>query len=336
MAPDAPSPIRPLEVEYLQGIHVVDSVLWFDAPRPSDLCFISHAHFDQPVAHRKILSTEATAALLRPHLAKGKILVTPYRRRLSLGDLDLWLHPSGHMLGAAQILVQRGATRIVYTGDFTLEPPRTAEPALVLDADVLVMETTYGLPHQVFPPRAEVEEALLDWTRRTLAAGGQPVFLTPPLGKAQELARLLADNGLKVRAHKTAFEHGRIYRKAGVRLPFVRLFRKTLADGEVLLFPPHLSDTETLKKLPGLRTAVATGAAIEPNARARWNVDAAFPLSGHADHRGLLRYVRESGARRIFLVGRAAPAFAEELRALGFDAWPLRPPEQLGFFERES
>jgi DNA ligase-1 len=61
-------------------------------------------------------------------------------------------------------------------------------------------------------------------------------------------------------------------------------------------------------------------------------VETVFPLSGHADHAGLRRYVKDSGADRIFLVGRSAAAFAAQLRDLGMDAWPLQPAQQLDLF----
>ncbi|HUU01175.1 MAG TPA: hypothetical protein VM425_07050 [Myxococcota bacterium] len=60
-----------LDVEYLQGIHLVDSILWLDAPRLADLCFVSHAQQKFAGPHRKILLSEKTAALLlNPELTR--------------------------------------------------------------------------------------------------------------------------------------------------------------------------------------------------------------------------------------------------------------------------
>ena len=146
-----------IDVEYNQGIHVLDSILWLDAPRQTDLCFISHAHIDPVGPHRKILTSEATAALIRRRIGRGKTLTSPFLRRFSLGELDLELHPAGHMLGAAQVRVTRDGSQLVYTGDFQLGRSRTAGQANVLDCDVLVMRATYGLPRHVFPDRQEVE-----------------------------------------------------------------------------------------------------------------------------------------------------------------------------------
>ena len=43
----------------------------------------------------------------------------------------------------------------LYTGDFKLRPACSAEPCAT-PRDTLIMETTFGWPHYVFPPTAEV------------------------------------------------------------------------------------------------------------------------------------------------------------------------------------
>ena len=82
------SDARGIDVEYLQGIHLVDSILWLDALRRAELCFVSHAHLDPIDPHRKVLTTEATAQLIGRRLGDTQMLVTPYRRPFSLGELD--------------------------------------------------------------------------------------------------------------------------------------------------------------------------------------------------------------------------------------------------------
>jgi putative mRNA 3-end processing factor len=318
-----------IDVEYNQGIHVLDSVLWLDAPRQTDLCFVSHAHIDPAGPHRKILTTEATAALMRRKISRARTLTAPWLRRFSLGDLDLELHPAGHMLGAAQIRVTRDGGSLVYTGDFQLGHPRTAQNAPVLKCDVLVMRATYGLPHHVFPDRQEVEAQMVSWINRTLQGGDQPVAFAPSPGKAQELASVFSAHGLRVRVHKSIYQVCRKYRALGVRLPNVRCFRRHPARDEVIIFPPHLRQSKVIASLKRARTCVATGRALD---EAHQPADAAFVLSGHADHPALLRYVRESGAKKVHLAGPAAAPLAAELASAGIAASPLQPTEQMELF----
>jgi putative mRNA 3-end processing factor len=64
---------------------------------------------------------------------------------------------------------------------------------------------------------------------------------------------------------------------------------------------------------------------------ARWfrNVDAAFPLSDHADFPSLLRYVKATGAGRVFTVHGYADELAQALRKERIRAEPLAEKMQL-------
>jgi len=321
-----------IDVEYNQGIHVQDSILWLDAPRKTDLGFISHAHIDPEGRCKKILASEATAALLRKKIGRGRALTSPFYRRFSLGELDLELRPAGHMLGAAQVRITREGSQLVYTGDFQLVPSRTAGQAEVLECDVLVMRATYGLPRHVFPDRREEEARMVDWARRTLDDGEQPIVFAPPLGKAPELASIFSHHGLPVRVHKSIHQICRIYRAMGVQLPNVRCLRISPSRGEVVIFPPHLHQSKTIARLRRARSCVATGRALDGPDALEQSPDAAFVLSGHADHPALLRYARESGARKIRLSGPAAAPLSAELTRAGHDASVLQPSEQMALF----
>jgi putative mRNA 3-end processing factor len=64
----------------------------------------------------------------------------------------------------------------------------------------------------------------------------------------------------------------------------------------------------------------------------RWGfrgVDAAFPLSDHADFPALLRYARATGAARVLTVHGYARELAAALRGEGIRAEPLQEREQL-------
>jgi putative mRNA 3-end processing factor len=325
-----------VDVEYLQGIHVVDSILWCDAPRQADLCFISHAHLAPIGPHKKILLSEETASLLGDRLGKTKALISPYYRRFSLGGLDLELAPSGHMLGASQIRITRKNRQIVYTGDFQLEKSRTAQPATILEADVLVMPVSYGSVEYQFPKRSEVEQEIVNWAHTTIESNAQPLFFAAQPGKAQELAKILSDSGLTVRVHRSIYQTCKKYAALGVEISTLRTFSKNPGQNELIIFPINLRRSKMIANLKDVKTAIATGKAVEKGARARWNVDAAFALSGHADHAGLIRYISDSNAKKILLVGATAQKFAAELRDRGFQAWPLKPPRQMDFFHSPS
>jgi putative mRNA 3-end processing factor len=321
-----------INVEYLRGIHVVDSVLWFDAPRQADLCFVSHAHLGLSVAHKKVLTTPQTAALVREKLAPARALLSPYRRRFVLGEFELELFPAGHIPGSAQIRVTRAGERLVYTGHFNLNPVRTAEQAAVLECEVLVMPLVYVREHHVFPPRHEVEAAIVEFVKHSVANGAAPVLLASPLGNALELVKVLEEHGLMMRAHRAIVFACRHAQKLGVELPHVKRFDGSAQPGEVILLPPSVDVQPTLRHVPNARLALVSGRAVEPGYAERLGVDRAYPLSSHADRNAVIRYIRESNARRIFLMGADADLLAGELRSRRIAAWPLLPPKQLDFF----
>ncbi|MEM7676723.1 MAG: hypothetical protein AAF449_12040, partial [Myxococcota bacterium] len=91
--------------EYNGGIHVTDSVLWCDTDRRNDLVFISHSHADYVGKNRRILATDKTVRMLTRGTGKIDALTSPYRRQFTLGPLALQMFPSGHVLGAAQLLI---------------------------------------------------------------------------------------------------------------------------------------------------------------------------------------------------------------------------------------
>jgi len=58
------------------------------------------------------------------------------------------LNPSaaGHILGSAQILMEYKGARYLYTGDIKMQHDPTCEPIDLVQADVLITETTFANP----------------------------------------------------------------------------------------------------------------------------------------------------------------------------------------------
>ena len=81
--------------------------------------------------------------------------------------------------------------------------------------------------------------------------------------------------------------------------------------------------------MPRRRTAVVTGWAMDPGSIYRYQCDAAFPLSDHADYPDLLRFVEAVKPRQVYTLHGFAREFAATLRARGIDALALGQPNQL-------
>jgi putative mRNA 3-end processing factor len=321
-------------IELVRGeLHLPGSSLFLDARRRRACAFVSHAHSDHLGRHDRTIATSATIALARHRLgeqARGEALEAGYRVPFGLGDLHLELFPAGHILGSAQLRVQRDGVALAYTGDLCLEPTFTAEPAQVVPCDVLVTEATFGHPRYVFPPKAEVLFEIRRFVDDALSDGVTPVLLGYAVGKAQEILKFLGEAGYRCRAHAAVHAVNRVYEEMGVALPNVRpLGPEGPERDEVVVAPPHLQGAAAIRRIRRRRTAVLTGWAVD-GARFRWRaVDAAFPLSDHADFPSLVRYAKATGARRVFTLHGHAEELARELRREGLRAEPVAEQRQL-------
>ena len=315
-------------------LRITNSALHLDAKRRVECAFVSHAHGDHIGRHDRTIATAPTIALMRhrlgePKRRKTEALPVGYRTPFGLGELTLELFSAGHVLGSAQLRVTRNEVAVGYTGDLCTEPTHAAEQADVMPCDVLVMESTFGHPRYVFPAKEETLAAVRKFVDDALSDGATPVLLGYALGKAQEILKFLSGAGYACRAHPVVHAVNRVYEAEGVALPNVRPLGPEGAEpGEVVVAPPHLSRSPAMRGLRRRRTAILTGWAIDG---ARWfrGVDAAFPLSDHADYPSLLRYAKATGASRVFTVHGHADALAGALRKEGVRAEPLREHMQL-------
>jgi Cft2 family RNA processing exonuclease len=321
-----------MQVQFNQGIHLPQFDLWLDPHVRRPLAFVSHAHGDHLGDHDQVLATAATAAMMRlrgRHRPQFRAL--EFRRPYPFGDCTLTLYPAGHILGSAQLLVECAGRRLLYSGDFKLRPGRSAEPAEVPAADVVVMETTFGRPAYRFPPTEQVAEQIRAFCEATLAAGEVAVLFCYTLGKGQELLAWLDGLEDHLWLHPAHTEMAALYASLGVRLPRGREHRLgARLERGILLCPPGSRGAHWLERIPRQRTAYISGWAATAGARYRFGTDACFPLSDHADYDDLLEYARRSGARTFHTVHGFAAEFARDLRALGHDARPLDAEEVAG------
>jgi Cft2 family RNA processing exonuclease len=317
---------------YDGGLFLTLAQLGVDVRRRQPRCFVSHAHADHIARHELAFATTATARLYQHRLGpRHRVREMAYREPVEFGGLRLTAYPAGHCLGSAMLLAEDGERSLLYTGDFKLGPSATSEEAELPRADVLIMESTFGRPHYRLPPRADVIAELIDLVMGTLAEGRTPVIHAYPLGKSQEVTKLLTDRDVSVLQHPVIYAVSQVYEACGVDLgDYGKFDGRPLGGHAVVTMPRGCKDW----RLPGLGRTVSiavTGWAAEGWAKYRLNVDYALPLSDHADHDQLIETVRRVQPREIFCTHGPAE-FAEHLCDLGFNAYPLHPPAQRRLF----
>lgn len=317
---------------YDAGLFLTLAQLGVDVRRRQPRCFVSHAHSDHIARHELALATSGTACLYRHRLgAKHRVLEMSYRVPIEFAGLRLTALPAGHCLGSAMLLADDGQRSLLYTGDFKLDASTTSEPAELPRADILIMESTFGRPQYRLPAREQVIAQLLEIVFAALTDGKTPVVHAYPLGKSQEVTRLLTQNGVPVLQHRVIYEVSRVYEQCGVDLGDYAMFDGQPLNGHAVVTLPR---TAREFRLPGLGKTVSiavTGWAMDQSAKYRLRVDHALPLSDHADYDQLIEAVRRVEPREIYCT-HGPPGFADHLCDLGFNAYPLNPPAQRRLF----
>src|SRR5438093_3302393 len=319
-----------IEVRYEHGLYLPQQDLWLDPWDAKPFAFISHAHSDHIAPHEEIIVSQRTARLLESRLPGRRIEhILPFGEKQRVHGLDLMLLPAGHIFGSAQCFLFLGNQTLLYTGDFKLRPGKSAEQVQWREADTLIMETTFGLSHYRFPPTHDVVDQIVSFCRATIEAGEVPVLLGYSLGKAQEILCSLDGAGLTPMLHGSVYEMTRIYEQFGQSFGKYERYRANDVAGKVLICPPSANRSRMLGRIPRKRVAMISGWAVDPNAVYRYQVDAAFPLSDHADYDDLIRYVELVQPRRVLTLHGFAAAFARDLRERGVEAWALSEENQM-------
>ena len=273
--------------------------------------------------------TPGTLALARWRLGPQPYVVHGYGEPFALREARLSFHPAGHVLGSAQLRIEaRGETWVV-SGDYKRQPDPTCDPFEVVPCDVFVTEATFGLPVYRWQDTREVARDILAWRDHCAERGEAAILYCYALGKAQ---RLLAELGAL--DARPAFLHGAIaagvevYRGAGVDLPATRLVTTEGAPqgfaGELVLAPPMAAGSPWLRRFRRAQQGFASGWMRLRGNRRRRNFDRGFAVSDHADWPGLLRTVRDTGARRIIATHGNTDAIVRALNETGIAAEAFR------------
>jgi DNA ligase-1 len=319
-----------IALRYERGVYLPSLDLWLDPWDERPTAFVSHAHTDHIGNHQEVFLSTITAKLMAARLP-GRRVEHPldFRIPISFRGAQLTLFPAGHIYGSAQLHVAVNDQSLLYTGDFKLRNGKSAEPIEWLQSDTLIMETTYGLPRYLFPPTEEVIAQLVRFCAEAIEENATPILFGYSLGKAQEILAALFGSGHRILLHPAVFQMTKLYETLQDRLPPYSLFRLEDLPGSVFICPPSANRTKLVQSIKRRRTAMLTGWAVNPGAIHRFQCDAAFPLSDHADYSDLLQYVELVQPKRVFTLHGYAREFAEDLRRRGVEAWALGEDNQL-------
>lgn len=316
---------------YDRGIRLAGSELWLDAEQRVELSYVSHGHADHLNNHHRIIATAPTARFFLQRQRQVDVVEVAYREPFEMDGFTIELYPSGHILGSSMIRIERDGVSLLYTGDFKLRQSATAEPIQIPQADILIMECTFGKPQYRFVDRDTLIAGLVQFVEETLLWGAVPAILAYSLGKGQEAMKLLGDRGFRVKAWPAMWELALIYREFGIEFRNCQPWDYGPLRGEVLIIPPQALRYRAVRAIPRLRTLLLSGWAADPSAKYRYGADEALPFSDHADFDELIDFVRMVRPKQVFTT-HGFSDFSRYLHAEGFAAQELGSAGQLSLW----
>jgi putative mRNA 3-end processing factor len=301
-----------------------------DPTRQVERALITHAHSDHArPGHGAVLATQETLDLMRLRYGENFAKTTQairYGESVRFDGVTATFHPSGHVLGSAQIAVEADGLRIVASGDYKDVSDPTCVAFELVPCDVFITEATFALP--VFrhgDPSAEIAKLLHSvsvFPDRAHLVGAYS------LGKAQRVIALLRRAGYDrpIYLHGAMEKITRYYESRGVALGELHLARgatKPTLAGTVTICPPSALNDLWTRRFPDPVNAFASGW-MRVRARARQQ-GVALPLviSDHADWDGLTATIAATGAGEIWVTHGQEDALVHWCGTRGLAARPL-------------
>ena len=313
-----------------QGLYCPAADAWVDPQYPVQRALITHAHADHARAGcGEYWAIDQSEGVLRQRLGENINLHSmTYGEEFTLGQAKISLHSAGHVLGSAQIRIEVQGEVWLVTGDYKRCDDPSCEPFESVMCDVLITESTFGLPIYRWESGQDVARDIYKWW--TSQTEHPSILFCYAFGKAQRVLAELKLLGVKeeVLLHGAVETITRHYREAGIEMcptkPVSALERKDPLKGRLIIAPPSAFRSAWMKRFKEPQTAFASGWMAVRGARRRRGFERGFVLSDHADWQGLMLTIKQSGAKKIYVTHGQDDTVARYLREIeGLEAFPL-------------
>jgi putative mRNA 3-end processing factor len=306
-----------------RGLYCAPADIFIDPPGPVPRAVITHGHSDHARAgHGAVLATAETIAIMKVRMGEGcagQFQALAPGEHLTHGGVGLHLVPAGHILGAAQVVLDHQGQRAVVSGDYKRRPDPTCAPFEPVRCDLFITEATFGLPvfrHE--PDAGEIAKLLASHRRfpeRTHLVG---VY---SLGKCQRLIALLRRAGFDapIYLHGALMSVSRLYQDLGQDLGDLRPMSDAPASlaGAIVLCPPSALADRWSRRIADPVTTCASGwMRVRGRARQR-GVELPLIISDHADWPELLATIRETQAAEIWVTHGREDALVHQIGQMG-------------------
>ncbi|MFG1348433.1 ligase-associated DNA damage response exonuclease [Xanthobacter autotrophicus] len=323
-----------------KGLYSPAGDFYVDPTRAVPRAVITHGHSDHARAgHAYVLATRQTLDLMAIRYGAGFAGAT---QALALGEavaingVRVSLHPAGHVLGSAQVRLEKDGLVMVVSGDYKDAADPTCAPFEPVRCHVFVSEATFGLPVFRHPPAAGETDKLLASVRifpeRTHIVGAYS------LGKAQRMMALMraAGHDAPIYVHGALDAITDYYRTQGLALGDIRPVKgtdKAAFAGAVVIAPPSSMTDIWARRFADPITCFASGW-MRVRARARQRgVELPLVVSDHADWDGLCASIHATGCEELWVTHGAEDALVHWAQTRQLRARPLH---MVGYGEEDE
>lgn len=317
-----------------KGLFCESGGFHIDPHRAVEVAIVTHAHSDHARRGSKHYICENSGIeLLKTRLGKNiKVTGFNYGEVFRLGEVSISLHSAGHILGSAQVRVERGPEVWVASGDYKRDRDPSCAPFESVACDTFITEATFGTPKFTWVKDLEHGLMIHDWWEKNRKQNINSILFGYSLGKAQRILAELAPFAQQpVLIHQSISELTECYRRQGrvlaatadlmdeiQMLPFDEQL-----SGELILAPPSVLKEGWIHKLGKYKTAFASGwMQGSGQGFSRGGYDHGFVMSDHADWNDLNQTIMETGAKRVFVQHREG-ALISHLKKKGIEAYSV-------------
>ncbi|NDE13641.1 hypothetical protein EBZ80_01790 [bacterium] len=310
------------------GIHLSDSILWFDSRANGQLSFVSSAQFPSKVQVPQIITTEETLKILAAQKNEPKThnaLVCQYNRPFSIGRLRMELLPSGGILGGASLYVETEQGRLLYAPYLQTQKSGTVRQMQLKKAHTLILNAYHPDPNQALPNRKKERDRFIDSVKNAIQNGQAPTILCRPTAIAQELTKILSDEGIPVAVHPSIYRVHKVYEACGSPLgKYTPYSMRSAHRNKPVIWPAPTKPGHLRSKLPEgpVFLIEQTMGDTQLPTHLKRNVER-FYFSDACDGVELREVIAAVAPKELYFIGPYAKRYVEEMKSICPKVKPL-------------
>lgn len=205
-----------------EGLHLQNTILWFDSPSCPDMSFLSSATpplpLENPGRKTRWIATDDTVALAKAMGRDYNALRCQYHRPFSVGSLRLEMIPSGGGLGCSSLYVEHKGKSLLYAPMLQSNRSPLSRQIELRRAETLILCAHDPLSDSTPPHRDKVLLDIVQHIQKHIQNDFWPTIFCAPSPMAQNLTRSLTDHGIPVVVPPAIAKIHKLYTNCGVAL----------------------------------------------------------------------------------------------------------------------